>query len=549
MLKKFLSVILIVTFIFSSIPAQPSLAATKKLNDWPLMKNAIQYDTEKNYGKAIYYWEELVKLYANYTTTYAYENGGHFAMKAGNYYSGLLDTKVFDQEKSTYYYEKAYNSYLKFDEMTGAKNSWAFITAKKRLDEVKTTIDLYIEKKVVSTDNKKALAKHEPLSGMYIGIYGEMNPDLRNGHYMDSELIKELYGKDHASVLYYNDFGVTPFPTEVAIRMKKIKGSIQIHMQPSKGLNSVVDGEYIRNFAMEAKSSGIPIFLRFGGEMNGDWVKWGLQPEKFIEKFRLIHDIMEKEAPNVAMVWAPNFFPWDNMKDYYPGDKYVDWVGVSCYTTLNYDKNTKESKLKANPIDLLQYIVKDYGNKKPIMIVEGAASKYAALEPNIDYSQWASNNIRKFYSYIPLIYPEIKAMYYFDSLSQTEHKANNKSLKITEFMLSDSVAVHDTYKEVINGDYYLSNTSTSSKIKYEKVSNTIDKNKVNLSTYIKIHDPNVSKVEYYIDNKLSHTSKSIPYNFSYDFSKYTAKTTKLTVKVYNSTGKLAEAKDYTLNLK
>ena len=43
--------------------------------------------------------------------------------------------------------------------------------------------------------------------------------------------------------------------------------------------------------------------------MNGEWVPWYGDPEKYKEKFRLVHDIMEQEAPNVAMVWSPNFFP------------------------------------------------------------------------------------------------------------------------------------------------------------------------------------------------------------------------------------------------
>ena len=276
MIKKSLCLLLMMILILSSLNIYPSQAAEVKINDWPLMKEAIKYEKEKNYSKAIHYYEELVKLYGNYSTEYSYENGGHYAMRAGNYYSGVLDKTIFNPEKATYYYEKAYNFYTKFSELScDPKYNWAFITAKKKLDEIKTTIDLYIEKDTAGTVNKRPLAKHEPVNGMYIGIYGENNPHLIKNGSMDLSLVKNLYGKDHSSVLYYNEFGATPFPTEVAKRMKKVNGSIQIHMQPVKGLDSVVDNNYIREFAKKAKASDVPIFLRFSCEMYGDWVPCG----------------------------------------------------------------------------------------------------------------------------------------------------------------------------------------------------------------------------------------------------------------------------------
>ena len=39
-------------------------------------------------------------------------------------------------------------------------------------------------------------------------------------------------------------------------------------------------------------------------EMNGDWTAYSGDPEKYIEKWRLVHDVMAEEAPNVMMVWT-----------------------------------------------------------------------------------------------------------------------------------------------------------------------------------------------------------------------------------------------------
>ena len=82
---------------------------------------------------------------------------------------------------------------------------------------------------------------------------------------------------------------------------------------------------------------GKPIFLRWAWEMNGDWYAWGGprnggKPADFVRAWRHVHDIFVKEgASNVGWVWAPNFQshptePWNDLRNYYPGDAYVDWV-------------------------------------------------------------------------------------------------------------------------------------------------------------------------------------------------------------------------------
>lgn len=97
-----------------------------------------------------------------------------------------------------------------------------------------------------------------------------------------------------------------------------------------------------------------PIFIIFAHEMNGSWYPWsvwidknnnltkdkgeetGHTPEKYQEAFRNVSAIFHKKAPNVAMVWCPNQ-GWlgkeriDPYTPFYPGDEYVDWVGLDFY--------------------------------------------------------------------------------------------------------------------------------------------------------------------------------------------------------------------------
>ena len=61
-MKKIACLLLAFTLFFTSAQGISVAGAEMKINDWPLMENAIKYEGEKNYDKAIYYFEELVKL-------------------------------------------------------------------------------------------------------------------------------------------------------------------------------------------------------------------------------------------------------------------------------------------------------------------------------------------------------------------------------------------------------------------------------------------------------------------------------------------------------
>ncbi|KAJ3390442.1 hypothetical protein HDU84_007442 [Entophlyctis sp. JEL0112] len=113
---------------------------------------------------------------------------------------------------------------------------------------------------------------------------------------------------------------------------------------------------------------GVPVFLRYGHEMNGDWMIYGLQPTEYIASFRKMAAAVRAKTnmtgTSLSMVWAPNIgitYPFtggeyampaagtadfelldtnkdgvvDNNDDpyspYYPGDDVVDWVGLSLY--------------------------------------------------------------------------------------------------------------------------------------------------------------------------------------------------------------------------
>lgn len=90
-------------------------------------------------------------------------------------------------------------------------------------------------------------------------------------------------------------------------------------------------------FARQAKQAAVPVYLRFGYEMNGYWFSWGEKPAEFVSAWNHAHGVFTNEkADNVRWVFAPGVL-WGGLKaengiiPYYPGDSVVDIVGLDGY--------------------------------------------------------------------------------------------------------------------------------------------------------------------------------------------------------------------------
>jgi hypothetical protein len=112
-------------------------------------------------------------------------------------------------------------------------------------------------------------------------------------------------------------------------------------------LSRIAEGEldeYLVRYATDIAELGLPVVIRFDHEMNGDWYRWseskpsyGNPPGSYVAAWRHIHEVFESVGANeqVIWVWSPNRV--DNIgrlpsiDRYWPGDDYVDWVGMTGY--------------------------------------------------------------------------------------------------------------------------------------------------------------------------------------------------------------------------
>lgn len=187
------------------------------------------------------------------------------------------------------------------------------------------------------------------------------------------------------------------------------------------GLKDIVNGKYdfyLESWAHELKSYGHPVFLRFGHEMNDPYrYPWGPQNNEdydFINAWKYIHDYFTNVgADNAIWVWSPHI-AYKPYTPYYPGDQYVDWVGVG---VLNYGNVASWSRwwsfkeiFSDNYGDIVAY-------QKPIMI-----SEFGSLAVGGNRAEWFDQT----FTLLEEDHPEVKSIVFFNS--HDDNTTTSKSL-------------------------------------------------------------------------------------------------------------------------
>jgi len=144
--------------------------------------------------------------------------------------------------------------------------------------------------------------------------------------------------------------------------------------------HSAEQDAYVKKWAEDAKAWGKPFFLRFGWEMNGNWMAWGVGKNgnttaTVKELWIHVHEIFDSVGGVPATwVWCPNINDKNSdgsntaaFSTLYPGDKWVDWTCLDGYNK-NTPWRTFDTTFKASYQDLVTV-----APSKPFVIGEVAA--------------------------------------------------------------------------------------------------------------------------------------------------------------------------------
>ncbi|MCK5267877.1 MAG: hypothetical protein KAR07_06910 [Spirochaetes bacterium] len=159
---------------------------------------------------------------------------------------------------------------------------------------------------------------------------------------------------------------------------------------PQNTTNGLYDNN-IDTLCNWAKDAQIPIFLRIGYEFDGLHNK--LEPTEYINAYKYIADRIRltNGVTNIAFVWhsyASTPYNGYSVSDWYPGDNYVDWFGLSVFFAHpTFDPNKTYMN---NFVDLART------HFKPVMIAEACPN--GGIFP-LNYKTWNEWFVKVF-SYI-----------------------------------------------------------------------------------------------------------------------------------------------------
>ena len=198
-----------------------------------------------------------------------------------------------------------------------------------------------------------------PTSGIYAGVF----PDMGNTEdSLTTERIQEylnITGTQPLWICFSNSwfYGIK-FPKDKAESVAGFNSIPYIRIMPRSdwgmgrpdlvyGLDKIANGDFdedLIKWAKDAKKFGKPILVEFAPEMNGNWFPWSgvfnfeeEGAELYKDAHRHVVDLMrETGADNLTWMYHVNAVSepnadWNRFISYYPGDEYIDWLGMSVY--------------------------------------------------------------------------------------------------------------------------------------------------------------------------------------------------------------------------
>jgi hypothetical protein len=219
---------------------------------------------------------------------------------------------------------------------------------------------------------------------------------------------------------------------------EKIPGLRPANKRDVEGMRDVANGKYdayLHAWAQEAAKIDQPFFLRMGHEMNDPYrYPWGPQnnsAKDFVAAWQHVYRLfIEDGATKVVWIWSPH--PAYGFFDaYYPGDKYVDYIGVG---VLNYGTVAIWSKWWMFSDIFGKHYNEFAVYNKPMMITE-----FGSLAVGGKRDKWFADALHQ----LPQKYPLVKSLLFFHF---SEDKTATQQV-LNWYFIQDTASV----KSIISG--------------------------------------------------------------------------------------------------
>lgn len=251
------------------------------------------------------------------------------------------------------------------------------------------------------------------------------------------------------------------FPTEFMQQNYEDGRLVELTYQVTESNNEKLEGytpnidmyrgvkdDDIREIARAAKDFGHPFLFRINNEMNSDWTSYGgvvnmSDPEIFIENWRRFYRIFEEEgANNVIWVFNPNDrnhppCDWNDFLAYYPGNEYVQMIGVTGYNNGTYYKEERSENWREfeEIYDSVQAAYEPFFSEFPWIITEFSSSSVGG-----DKAKWIDNMFKCISKY-----KNIKIAVWFD-YADYDFREGRKDIVARPYWLDETPETTEAFK-------------------------------------------------------------------------------------------------------
>jgi len=499
---KILSLLVLFVLVLSVSTVSTAFAYTYPSGFWGVNSKYAAAVNNQDYANIIKYGTEELNMVRNTADCVEKQD----LMVTRYHQVGLAYAKLGHYESSAEIFQNLYHYAIQYGD-----TYYDYVkTAKARVTQYASRIALY-------TDKGKSTyygAVNEKKNGVLFGLCSNGASRSKTGH--------------ESMVLTYQELGQPLLSYNVGILRSAASEGLAVEFAlncPKEGIdikNIKQMNSYLKEISnLFSRYSDTPIYLRFAAEFD-IWSNLS-EPEAYKEAFRYVSKYFKDRNKNVAIVWSPNQVSnWHiNIDDFYPGDAYVDWVGISLYAQRYFlgDANQKEeneivfkSGINSDPVLAVKDIVEKYGNRKPIMISEmGCGHKLA--ESGQDTGDFALRRLQEYLNYLPMVYPQIKLMAYFDWYVVNEK--NDFRLSTNTRLQNEFVKTTKTARFIQDG--YKNNTDFCYR---EVVNGTSVESVFPVSCYAHRYNAELMQVTYFIDDNYVGMSNQIPFTANIDASSY-----------------------------
>ena len=324
-----------------------------------------------------------------------------------------------------------------------------------------------------------------PEHGAYTGAYidfGEREDDVT---LEGIEGFEAQAGKHQAIIAFSSYWGEGRFPT-LSANIVKEHGAMpmifwspwdwpyrereedEIHKPDRFSLDNILAGHcdaYIDGWADAAKAFAAPMFVSLCNEANGYWFPWsasfyggkipvvGSNPPLYTgpEYFKLVYRyivgrVRARGATNILWVlqlnnFADPFERWNAMAQFYPGDDYVDWLGLSVYGQMSPDDPKWETfaDMMGGSYEEICRLTPN----KPVMVSEWGVGEF----PNRgDKGAWITDGFEQ----MQTLFPRLHAAVYWH-----ERWQNNKTMLYSNIKIDSSPGALAAYRRGVASPFWL----------------------------------------------------------------------------------------------